>query len=249
MRISCRSLGGLFRSPLAYVVLTFFLLCSGFFFYNITLERTLSFAAAASYGSAPAVVSREFWRISGWILLFVAPIISMSSIAGEKSRGTIELLLTSPLRIVDLILGKFLALVAFLLIMMLPTVFYFLLLQYFTDLAVAQVVSGYAGFFMLGLAVISIGIFISSLTTSQVVAAFGAFGTILIFWFIDAAGNNFPSYWRNFVRFFSLYVHYKDVAAGNFGLDDATYFFSVTFFFLFLAQQSIHMLWAKGKWS
>lgn len=247
LRICRRSLGGLFFSPLGYIVLTLFLLCSGFMFYHIVLERSVSLQSLRDGGNAPAAVCREFWRSLGWILLFAAPIISMGSIAGEKSRGTMELLLTSPLSFTQLIAGKYLALMVFLLAMLGPTVIYFTFLHTMGGAPLGQIFAGYLGGLLLGGAVLAIGVFVSAVTRNQIIAAFGTFGFIIIFWIIDAAGSNFPSYWRNFVRYFSLHVHYKNIIQADIGLDDVIFFVSFICFFLFIAHASMRILWVRGK--
>lgn len=249
LRIFRRGLGTLLGSPMGYIILTLFLLCSGFFFFHIVLERSVSLDSLRDAGNAPAAVCREYWRIIGWILLFIVPIISMGSIAQEKTRGTMELLLTSPMTFTQLIAGKFLALMAFLLIMYLPTLVYFGFLRSMSDVAFSQVFAGYLGAVLLGAATLAVGLFVSALTRNQIIAAFGTFGLLLIFWFIDAAGSNFPSYWRNFVRYFSLYVHYKRMVTANVGFDDVVYFLSFISFFLYVTYLAVRVLWVKGKWN
>jgi len=247
-RICRRSLGMLFRSPLAYVVMTMFLLCSGFFFYHMVLERSVNFSATLAVGSAPAEVCREFWRITGWIFLFIVPIITMGSLAGEKNRGTMELLLTCPMRFSSLVWGKYLALVFFMLVLLLPTLIYFVFLRFYGEIAYSQVAAGYVGILLLGLATMAIGIFVSALTSSEIVAAFATFGMLLAFWFIDAAGGNFPGILRNVIRHFSFYEHYKTIVTGDIGLDSVCYFLSAATLFLFATHVSIGALWRTGKW-
>jgi len=248
-RICKRELGGLLGSPLGYVVLALFLLASGFFFYHIVLERSVSLQSLRDAGNAPAAVCREFWRTLGWIMLFALPIISMGSIAGEKSRGTMELLLTSPLNFTQLIAGKYLALLIFLAAMLAPTAVYFGFLRHVGNATFGQIMAGYLGGLLLGASLLAVGILVSALTRNQIIAAFGTFGVVLIFWFIDAAGSNFPSYWRNLIRYFSLYVHYKKIVVADVGLDDVTYFISFIGFFLVAAHVAIRVLWIKGKWN
>jgi ABC-2 type transport system permease protein len=249
LRICKRSLGGLLGSPMGYIILTLFLLCSGFFFYHIVLERAVSLQSLRVGGNAPATVCREYWRTLGWIILFVVPIISMGMIAGEKNRGTMELLLTSPLSFTQLVVGKYMALFAFLTVMFLPTLVYFAYLRTFGGIAYGQIAAGYLGGFLLGAATLSVGLLISALTRNQIIAAFGTFGCILIFWFIDAAGNNVPGFWRNVIRYFSLNVHYKDIVQANIGLHNITFFLSFTAACLFTAHLAIRILWVKGKWN
>lgn len=249
LRICKRSLGSLLGSPMGYIILTLFLFCSGFFFHHIVLERAVSLQSLRDGGNATAAVCRNYWRTLGFLLLFVAPIISMGSIAGEKSRGTIELLLTSPLSFTQLILGKYAALLAFLTVMFAPTLIYFIYLQQLGGVTFGQVFAGYLGGLLLGAAALSIGIFVSALTRNQIIAAFGSFGLIMIFWIIDAAGNNFPSHWRNSVRYLSLNSHYRNIVTADIGLDDLVYFVSFIAFFLFAAHLAITALWVKGKWN
>lgn len=248
LRICRRGLGVLFRSPLAYVVLTLFLLCTGFYFHRIVLERTLSLSAMQAKGSAPAAVCREFWRTSAYLLIFIVPILTMGSLAGEKTRGTMELLLTSPLRFADLVWGKYIALLIFLLMMLAPTAANFAFLRVYGDLAYGQLLAGYLGIVLFGAAALAVGIFFSALTNNQIVAGFGSLVAILIFWFVDAAGSDLPSFWRDLFRHFSFYHHFKEITTGNIGLDDVVYFLSATAFFLFLTHESIRLLWKHGKW-
>jgi ABC-2 type transport system permease protein len=247
--IAKRALGTLFRSPLAYVVLTLFLLCNGFFFFSICYKNVYSMETMTARVNVPVLAYREFWQIAGWLLLFMAPIISMGSIAGEKSRGTIELLLTSPLRFSHIIVGKYLALVVFLVAMVVPTAAYFAFLRAYGGLGWGEIVSGILAAFLLGAAAMSLGILISALTKNQIIAAFGTFAGVLIFWFVDAAGNSFPSFWRNIIRYLSLHVHFSNLMTGRVGLNDVVYFVSFCIFFLFMAHLSIQILWSKGKWN
>jgi len=247
LRICKRSLGGLLGSPLGYIILTLFLLCSGFFFYHIVLERTVSLSSFRASGNGPAMVCREFWRTLGWIILFMVPIISMGSIAGEKSRGTMELLLTSPLSFTQIIVGKYMALLTFLAVMYLPTLVYFWYLNRFGGVAFSQVFAGYMGGFLLGAAGMAVGLLVSAMARNQIVAAFGTFGGVLIFWFIDAAGNNFPSYWRNVIRYFSLHEHYQHIVVADVGMDDLVFFMSFSVFFLYMAHLAMRVLWVKGR--
>ncbi len=248
LRICRRALGLLFRSPLAYVILTLFLLCTGFYFHRIVIERTFSLDAMSGSGSAPAEVCRAFWRTSAYFLVFIVPILTMGALAGEKSRGTMELLLTSPLRFRDLIWGKYIALLLFLTMMMAPTLVGFGFLRVHSQLELGQMVAGYIAIASFGIATLAIGVFFSALTSNQIVAGFGTLVSILVFWFIDAAGSDLPSPWRGIFRHFSFYFHYKNILTGNIGLDNLVYMLSAAAFFLFLTHEAIRMLWKNGKW-
>ena len=133
--------------------------------------------------------------------------------------------------------------------MLAPTGVYFYFLRQYGGLAWSQIVAGYMAAFLLGTSALSLGILVSALTKNQIIAAFGTFGSVLIFWFIDAAGNSLPSYGRTVVRYLSLNVHYGDLMWGKVGVDDVVYFVSFAVFFLAMAHTSIQVLWNKGKWS
>ena len=190
-----------FASPVAYGVLTVFLLISGYFFYNILsvfIQRSMMMAVRAQqFGGAspamdvPALVERNFFGILSTIILFMVPMITMATFADEKRRTTIELLLTSPLTHFQLILGKFLAAMVFFVVMLLPTLVYhvFLYLHSSPKMALGPVFSGYLGLLLLGAALVSLGIFISTLTESQMVAASVTFGALLILWVIDLSAQ------------------------------------------------------------
>src|SRR5947208_7024132 len=130
-----------FVSPIAYVVLTVFLIISGYFFYNILtifIERSM-FASLQSqqFGGpppsidVPALVSRNFFGVLSTIILFMLPMITMATFADEKRRGTMELLMTSPLTNLKVILGKFFASLFFFVFLLLPPFFYKILIFFY----------------------------------------------------------------------------------------------------------------------
>ena len=198
-------------------MLTVFLLLSGYFFYNILsvfIQRSIDdggraqqFGGASPAMDVPALVERNFFGILSTIILFMVPMITMATFADEKRRTTIELLLTSPLTHFQLILGKFLAAMVFFVVMLLPTLVYhvFLYLHSSPKMALGPVFSGYLGLLLLGAALVSLGIFISTLTESQMVAASVTFGVLLILWVIDlsAQGSRTPAAGDSGLRFHS----------------------------------------------
>lgn len=244
-----RALGQLFRSPMGYIILALFLVLTGFIGRSILLERSVSLQAVRYGGSQPAEVCRAFWSTAGMVMLLVFPIVTMGSLAGEKSGGTMELLLTSPLKFRHIVWGKFAALMLFFVVMLAPTGVFFGFVRRYGGLAYSQMFAGYLAALLLGAACLSLGVFVSALTKNQIIAAFATFGGVFIFWTVEAAGNSLPGYWRVVVSHFSMYVHYRNIVLGNIGLADVVYFVTFAVFFLGLTHISVRLLWMRGKWA
>jgi len=240
-----------FASPVAYGVLTVFLLVSGYFFYNILsvfMQRSMMMAVQAQQfgGGAPAMdvpalVERNFFGIVSPIILFMVPMIPMATFADERRRATIELLLTSPLTHFQLILGKFLAAMGFFVVMLLPTLVYhaFLYLYSSPKMALQPVLSGYLGLLLLGAALISLGIFISSLTESQMVAASVTFGVLLILWVIDLSAQAAGPMVQEILGYLSILNHFDDFSKGVVDSSSLVVYLSFVFLGLFLTYRSI----------
>ena len=240
-----------FASPVAYGVLTVFLLISGYFFYNILsvfIQRSMMMAVRAQqFGGAipamdvPALVERNFFGILSTIILFMVPMITMATFADEKRRTTIELLLTSPLTHFQLILGKFLAAMVFFVVMLLPTLVYhvFLYLLSSPKMALGPVFSGYLGLLLLGAALVSLGIFISTLTESQMVAASVTFGALLILWVIDLSAQAAGPLLQEILGYVSILNHFDDFSKGVVDTSSLVVYLSFVFLGLFLTYRSI----------
>ncbi len=160
-----------FRSPIAYFVVAAFLLGTGYFFtYNIFLT-----------GNATMT---ETFRNMGILLLLVIPVVSMRLFSGEYSAGTMELLLTLPLKPWQIVLGKYLGAVTILLLMAVGTLLDLIPLYLFGNPETTTILSGYIGFVLLGMACLAIGQFFSVLTQNQIVAALSTVSVLLGFWFV-----------------------------------------------------------------
>lgn len=240
-----------FASPVAYGVLTVFLLVSGYFFYNILtvfIQRSMMMAVQAQQlgGGAPAMdvpalVERNFFGIVSTIILFMVPMITMATFADERRRATIELLLTSPLTHFELILGKFLAAMGFFVVMLLPTLVYHAFLYFYSSpkMALGPVLSGYLGLLLLGAALISLGIFISTLTESQMVAASVTFGLLLILWVIDLSAQAAGPLVQEILGYVSILNHFDDFSKGVVDSSSLVVYLSFVFLGLFLTYRSI----------
>ncbi len=243
-----------FVSPIAYVVLTVFLVISGYFFYNIVsifVQRSMmammqsqQFGGPPPAMDVPALVGRNFFGVTSTVILFMLPMITMAAFADEKRRGTIELLLTSPISNLQIIVGKFLAALTFFGIMLLPTLFYYAFIFGYSSprMTVGPILSGYLGLLLLGGALISLGIFISTLTENQIVAASVTFGAFLILWVIDLSAREGGPVVQEIVGYLSILNHFEEFSKGVIDTASIVNYCSFIFLGLFLTYRSIESL-------
>lgn len=175
-----RELTTYFLTPIGYIFMGFFLLISGFFFAAENL-----FQANPNYNGMLGTIT--------FVFMILVPILTMRLLAEESKQKTDQLLLTSPLRVFEIVLGKYFAAVSVLLLTIAITFIYPIILGFFGTIAIAEIVGGYIGFFLLGSSFISIGLFISSLTENQVIAAVITFSSLLLFWIMDSLHQLLPS--------------------------------------------------------
>src|SRR5213596_3121616 len=196
-----RELRAYFTSPVAYVVLTIFALLSGFFFRSILAQvlqmGLMSQLQAQQLGpramDMPGMITRGFLSTMSVILLFMIPMITMGLFSEEKKRGTIELLLTAPLTDLQVVLGKFFAAVAFFVILLLTTWIPTGFLYLYSNPASGPILTAYLGLLLYGLALMAIGLFISTLTENQIIAAVVSFGAVMVLWLVDVFANGVDS--------------------------------------------------------
>jgi ABC-2 type transport system permease protein len=218
-------------SPMAYVVTAIFLLLTGFFF-----------------SSSPATYTetsiKGFLGV-GWILLLLlASVLTMRLLAEERKLGTLELLMTAPVRDSEVILGKFLGSLGILAVMLALTLYYPILLIAFGDPDLGPIVTGYLGLFLLGSTALAIGLFASSLTSNQIVAAVVAGGILFALWFIGTAAEFLPETLREIMNHLSLSFYLPDFIRGIIDTRGVVYYLSITALFLFLAVRSVE----NAKW-
>src|SRR4029077_2039801 len=188
-----KEMGHYFVSPVAYIIVAVFLIITAYFFTEIlTGYMQASFQASmeeAQFGGGqsfdvPSLVMRSFFGVLSTILLFITPMLTMSVYAEERRRGTMELLMTSPITDLEIVLGKFFASLTLLVIMLLPTAAGFAYMLRHAEPAAPWRVLGseYLGVLLLGGALLALGSFFSSITESQLIAAMLSFGAILLLW-------------------------------------------------------------------
>ena len=246
-----REMSHYFVSPIAYVVGGVFLGVGGFFFNGILTfmmqqAMQMGFQASEFGGAAPhfdvtSLVAQNFFSVLGSLTLFLVPMLTMGVYAEEKKRGTIELLMTSPIHDWAIVLGKFLATLSVFAILLVPTLCYQGFLFYYSDPRPSWtiLVPGYLGVLLLSGALIALGEFLSSLTENQIVAAVLTFGVFLILWVLNLGAQNSSSGLGGLLKQLSLVQRYNDFTMGV--IDSASLIYLVSFagFMVFLTWRSI----------
>ncbi|MGM0608420.1 MAG: ABC transporter permease [Candidatus Muiribacteriota bacterium] len=229
-----------FQSPLAYIFLTVFLLISSFFFVS-SLERYINASTNATSPYAEEVeltfsmAAGNFLGNLSVVLLFIIPIICMRSIAEERKTGTFELLMTSPIKNWELILGKYFSVLIVFLIMILFLMIYPLAVYFIMPFFIKPLFSIFLGFFLLGAACSAVSVFFSALSKSPVYAAIWTFGALLIMWVASWSGEVAGGYTGAFLTQLSLLTHIRSFMTGIISLNNLIYFISVIFYTLFLS--------------
>jgi ABC-2 type transport system permease protein len=234
-----------FVSPIAYVVLAIFALIAGWFFYNVFAYFTLiSMQAAMNPMMARDLtvtdgVLRPLFQNISVILLFLLPLLTMRLFAEEKRSGTIELLLTYPVRDGEVLLGKYLAALGVFLGMLTLTLVYPALVAWTAQLEWGPLVTGYIGLVLEGAVFLAIGVLISSLTENQIVAGVSTFGILLILWVIGWAADSAGGGLGRVLSHVSITEHFDSFARGVIDTKDVIYYLDVTVLALFLTLRSL----------
>ena len=230
-----RELSSYFVSPIAYVVGAAFLVLAGLFF-------VLPFF----FGQTDASL-RNWMSSIVVLLLFIAPMFTMRLIAEEKQSGTIELLLTSPLRDWELVIGKFLAALGLWLAILAFTLVYVLILRIFGDPDLVPLVTGYLALLLMGAAMLAVGVLASSLSPNQIVAVVVAFAILLVLWVASAMTNVFGTgtLLGSIFDYLAITKHQDDLMKGVVDSRDLIYYLSIVVGCLFL---STRLLEAR-RWS
>jgi len=237
-----------FVSPIAYVVLTVFLFISGFFFTTILTAWVQQTMMQAAYGQGappadvPGMVSRSFFGTISVVLLFMIPMLTMGLFAEEKKRGTIELLLTTPVSNLQAMMGKYLASLSFLLIMFLSSVLTISALFMYGQPDWKPIMGAYIGLVLYGAALLAIGLFISTLTENQIVAGVITLGVILVLWLIDALAANAQGMMKDVLSYMSVISHLDDFIKGVIDTTHVIFYVTFAFFGLFLTYRSLESL-------
>ncbi|MFQ5743314.1 MAG: ABC transporter permease [Acidobacteriota bacterium] len=248
--IAYKDLRAYFVSPIAYVVLAGFLLLSGWFFWiylaqfsqMVTLYSSVQRPDLLEQFNLNDMVMAPLLQNMVIIFLILLPLVTMRLFAEERSNKTDELLLTSPISTLEITFGKFLGAGLFYALMLVLTGLYPAILLYYGDPEVGPILTGYLGLLLVGLSFVALGLFTSTLTDNQIVAAVSAFVALLLFFAIGWPANTVGATTGAVLRYLSLTEHFQSMVKGLLEGPDLIYYLSLIAFALFLTQRSLESL-------
>ncbi len=224
--VAAKELRGFFHSPVAYIVLTVFLLTTGWLFFS-------------SFFLIGEASLRNFFALMPLLLVIFSPAVTMRLVAEEKKSGTLELLTTMPLKDREIILGKYLAASALLVCGLLFTLPYAFSVASVVVIDFGPVLSGYIGSIALILALSAIGLLASTLAANQISALILALALGFLLYLIGAFTFFLPEGWGQFLEYISLSHHFENFTRGIIDTRDLVYYFSIAFLALYLGQMAL----------
>jgi ABC-2 type transport system permease protein len=247
LAIARKELHTYFASPIAYIVLAMGAIIFGFFFYSALaffVQRGMESEMTGRGGpmSVNEFVIRPLLMNLSVISLFLVPMITMRLYAEEKRSGTIELLLTSPIRDMEMILGKLLAAFVLFACIMGIALINLAVLFIYGDPDWKPMAAGILGVSLMGLSFLSLGMMISTFTRNQIVAGALTFGLFLMLWVIDWVSAYSTAWPGQVANYLSLTTHLENFAKGVIDLKDVVYYLSVIFIGVFLTKRSLESL-------
>ncbi len=242
-----KELNSYFVSPIAYLLLTMFGLIFGFFFWNALGYFVFVGMESQMRGQMMPMnlnerIIRPLLSNVSVIGLFFIPMITMRLFAEEKRSGTIELLATSPVRDLEVILGKWLAAMAMYAAMLLFTALNFAFLFKYGNPDWKPLVIGYLGLLLQAGCLLAIGTFISTLTRNQIIAGAATFGVCLLLWVFEWASGYETATWARVLSYMSVINHFESFARGVVNSKDAIFYITLTFLGLFFTARSMEAL-------
>jgi ABC-2 type transport system permease protein len=247
LTIAHKELSSCFHSWLGVLMAVLFFLVSGAFFVILVLNYAKISMNPQQYGlsnfsgiNQTQFIFGSFFMNLSIILLFLVPILTMRSFAEERRQETLEILFTYPLSDFEILAGKQLGIVWFFGALLLPLLGYLAVFRWIGgEFDWGPALLGFGGFWLLGTAYLSAGVFISSLTKSPMVSALGTFSVLLVFWIFDWVDDIASGPWARLFTDLSPLAHYRNFTLGILDVQDLVYFFFFFFYFLFLSLRSI----------
>jgi ABC-2 type transport system permease protein len=247
--IICRKeLKGYFASPIAYLLMAFFALIFGFFFYSATRFLLMQTLQSQMMGRGMPPMDLNEWIIrpllmnASVVALFLIPMITMRLFAEEKRSGTIELLLTSPVRDAEIIVGKWLAAVLMYGGILAFSGINLLMLFSYGKPDWKPILVGYLGLLLQGGCLLAVGTFISTTTRNQIIAGGATFAVCLLLWVLDWVSSYETTTLGKVVAYLSVVTHFEPFAKGVIDTKDVVFYLSMIFFGLFLTARSMESL-------
>jgi len=244
LAIAEKELRSYFASPIGYILIGFFALLFGVFFYVYLMEFVRQSQQMMQFGGGGGanvnqMMVRGLFQNTAVIILFVMPMVTMRTYSEEKRAGTIELLLTSPVTDLQIIVGKFIGALGLYVAMLVVTMLYMAILFRIGNPEWRPIAAGYLGLLLMGGCFLSAGLFISSLTKNQIVAGFMTFATFLLLWIINWFGESAGPAGRDLVNYLSITEHLEDFTRGIIDTKHVVYYLSFITFGLFLTAKSV----------
>jgi ABC-2 type transport system permease protein len=242
-----KELRSYFVSPIAYLLLTMFAVIFGFFFWNILGFFVIRGMEGQMMGQTfpmnlNEMVIRPLLSNVSVIGLFFIPMITMRLFAEEKRSGTIELLTTSPIRDIEVILGKWMAALALYGCMLLFTALNFAFVFRYGNPDWKPLLIGYLGLLLQAGALLAIGTFISTLTRNQIIAGAATFGVCLLLWVLEWVSGYETATWAQVLSYMSVITHFESFAKGVLDTKDAVFYLTLVFLGLFFTARSLESL-------
>lgn len=241
--IAKRDFRAYFASPIAYIVISTFLLIIGWMFFNMLngFHQQAQQFSSISFGEKPTLsdaVIRPLFANVNVIFLFVVPFITMRLLAEERKDHTVELLFTAPIRPRTIIFGKFLSACMLVGVMLALTAIYPAILAFIAKPDWGTIAGCYIGLILVAATYVGVGLFWSSCTENQIVAAVLSFGTLLFLWLISWAASQAGPVWSDVLNHISLISHFANFSQGVVDTSDIFYYLSFAGFTLFLTNLS-----------
>jgi ABC-2 type transport system permease protein len=229
-----REMNSYFRSPVAYCIMGFFMVLVGLFFWLVNLN------GGSMYFS-------DTLSTMGLFLIFFAPLITMKLLSDEKRNGTEVLLRTAPVSMKKIVVGKYFAALTLYLIMVGLTLIYPLLITFLMEggATTGKNFGGYVAFILLGACYLSVSLFVSSFTESQVVAAVSGIVVLLLFYFMNTIGSTIGGTWGTVLQWLSPLKRYSDFKLGGFSLPSLFFYVSFSTVGVFLTVMNVE----RKRWN
>jgi ABC-2 type transport system permease protein len=244
LAIAGKEIRSYFASPIGYILIGLFALLFGWFFYVYLMAFVQQSQQMMQFGGGGGanlnqMMIRGLFQNTAVIILFVMPMITMRTYSEEKRSGTIELLLTSPVTDLQIILGKFFGALALYAAMLAVTMIYIAILFKIGEPEWRPIVAGYLGLLLMGSCFLSAGLFISSLTKNQIVAGFLTFTTFLMLWILNWLAESSGPTTQAILNHLSITQNFEDFARGVIDTKPVVYYLSFITFGLFLTAKSV----------
>lgn len=245
--IAGREVRAYFSSPTAYVLLAAFLALAGYFFWALLSAFNQALQIYSMMRNPEVLqrfnlnemVIRPMLHNMSVLLIFIVPALTMRMFPEEKRAGTYELLLTAPVKVGEIVFGKFLGGLVLVLLMIGLSGFFGLLLLAYGNPEIPMMLVGYAGLLMLAIVFLAIGTLISSFTDNVVVAYVGTLFALMVLYTIGWVGESVSGPWASIIKYLSITDHFTEISKGVVDTKDLVYFATLLVVSLFLTYRSV----------